>query len=101
MTRAEFNDAVFIYCNVLRARETSGFRTPEGNKKIGSELKLSPHVFGFGKDVIYDDLNTFNDPLRMEAARRLGLKLIPEGDHDHLQPLTWPPGDSITEKGVI
>jgi hypothetical protein len=47
---------------------------------------MSPHLCWLGADVVYDG------PAPEHGARwamRLDLKLIREGDHDHLQPLDW------------
>jgi len=85
MTRAEFYDALFVYCSLMGASTTSSIRSEVHNKKVGGVLH-SAHIFGLGADVVYDS------PVADVAearARRLGLKLIREGDHDHLQPLEW------------
>jgi hypothetical protein len=71
------------------ASATSSFRTAKHNHDVGG-VPHSAHLAGLAVDVIYDD-PTPTQAERQEWARRLGLKLIVEGDHDHLQPLDWAP----------
>jgi len=89
MTLPEFRLACFVYCCIAHASETQGYRTGAHNVKVGG-VAHSPHRFGFGDDVVYDDDAPVLD--RVETARRLGLRLVPEADHDHLQPLDWEAG---------
>lgn len=91
MTVGDFMEAVYEYCLIHNAYTTSGIRSAKHNKEVGG-VPFSPHRFGRGMDVLYDDPNTQNDPARLEVAKRLGLKLVVEGDHDHLQPDAWPAG---------
>jgi hypothetical protein len=91
VTVGEFAEAAYIYCLLHGASTTSGVRSTARNTKVGG-VPFSPHRFGRAMDVVYDDLNTQSDPARLEVAQRLGLNVIPEGDHDHLQPLDWAAG---------
>jgi hypothetical protein len=89
VTPADFNDAVMRYCDLAHASVTSGYRTVAHNHdKHG--VTYSPHLFGLGADVVYDDGADMG--LRAERARRLGLRLLVEADHDHLQPWDWQAG---------
>ena len=89
MTPYEFRCAVFVYCVLTHASETQGFRTGLHNAKVGGVLH-SPHLYGLGQDVVYDEPLP---PLEADAvATRVGLKVIHEGDHDHLQPADWRAG---------
>jgi len=69
--------------------ETGGQRTPARNADVGG-VYFSPHLFWVGKDVIFDGKPT---PRELnQAATRLGLKIIAEEDHHHIQPADWLPG---------
>ena len=93
MTIGEFAEALAQYCGLHGGSITSWGRTTIRNKMVGG-VQYSAHRFFRGADVVYDDLTTLGaDPAgRKEDARRLGLLLIAEGDHDHLQPLDWTRG---------
>lgn len=89
MTPAEFGARVLAYCAALGASETSGFRTREHNADEGGKF-YSPHRFALGRDVVYDEM--VPEVEAVTTASRLGLRLIREADHDHLQPLDWQGG---------
>ena len=89
MNHQDFAIAVLVYCYIMGASETQGRRTPARNAREKG-VAHSPHLAGFGRDVSYDSLPA--EALATEWAKRLGLRLKREEDHDHLQPLTWPPG---------
>lgn len=89
MTVGEFAEACAMYCLVLAASETSGGRTEQRNAAVGG-VSLSAHRFHRGRDVVYDGAPP--EDLRIEVGRRLGLRVIVEDDHDHLQPLDWRAG---------
>jgi hypothetical protein len=88
-TPGAFWESVYLYCRLLGGSVTSGPRSSKRNALVGGILD-SPHVFGFGADVVYDD----EPPAarRQVIAARLGLRLIVERGHDHLQPTWWVPG---------
>ena len=89
MTRSEFTDAVYVLGLKHGASVTSWFRSDKHNTVVGG-VPHSAHHFGLGCDFVYD---TPPDAMLLgEDAKRLGLKLIREGDHDHLQPLDWVAG---------
>jgi hypothetical protein len=90
MTRSEFAEAVFTYCQITSASVTSGERTRVHNAAVGGVLH-SAHLVGFARDVVYD-APILTLETRRDWALRLGLFLIVEGDHDHLQPLGWTAG---------
>lgn len=89
MTRAEFADAVFVYCSIMGASVTSWIRTEEHNQEVGG-VAHSAHVAGLAVDVVYRTPWATHEG--QEWAERLGLLLIREQDHDHLQPLGWKAG---------
>ena len=86
MTRAEFVDAALTYCDLTDASVSSWKRTVKHNTAVGGVVQ-SAHLFGLAVDVVYDAPVAL--PLAMERARRLGLRLLREADHDHLQPVDW------------
>jgi len=89
MTRAEFDEAAATFCALTGGSVTSWTRTVPHNTAVGG-VKNSAHLYGLAVDVVYDTPQAL--PLTMERARRLGLKLIREGDHDHVQPWNWSAG---------
>jgi hypothetical protein len=89
MTRAEFLDAAYLLGLKYGASTTSWFRSDKHNKDVGG-VPHSAHRFGLAVDLVYDTPPNKTDIV--EDARRLGLLLIREGDHDHLQPRDWEAG---------
>jgi len=89
VTRAEFAEAAETFRALTGGSVTSGTRTVMHNAAVGG-VKNSAHLYGLAVDIVYDTPQAL--PLAMERARRLGIKLIREGDHDHLQPATWGAG---------
>lgn len=89
MTREDFADAVIAYEAITGASETSGGRTARHNAKVGG-VAHSAHLAHRAVDVVYDDPPPKEE--RWSWAERLGLRLIVEDDHDHLQPLDWKAG---------
>ena len=87
----EFAEAVAMYCLIHGGSITSWGRSTKHNTDVGG-VPGSPHRFWRGADVVYDNPATQQDELRIEYAKRLGLKLVAEGSHDHLQPDDWPAG---------
>ena len=85
---AEFWTAVDSYCLRVTGSVTSGRRTPARNRFVGGSAR-SAHLEGLGADVVPDSEMPTDD--RHAIATELGLRLIAEGDHDHLQPAGWSP----------
>jgi len=86
VTRGEFAEAVYSYCVLLTAYETGGYRPVQRNtEKHG--VAHSAHLVKLASDVQY--LQPVPLVSREAWARRLGLKLVVEDTHDHLEPLTW------------
>jgi hypothetical protein len=86
MTVAEFWGQVAAYRRAVAGSVTSGGRSPNRNARVGGKPN-SAHLLDLGADVIHDGLTS--GPARETLARGLGLRLIVEDDHDHLQPLDW------------
>jgi len=89
VTRSEFQDAVENYCIRFGCSVTGARRTVKRNTAKGG-VAHSPHLFGLGADVVPDV-----EPDREEAidvAARLGLRVIIESYHHHLQPQDWRAG---------
>lgn len=89
--RSVFLASVYRYCKQTSASVTSWYRTPAHNAAVGG-IATSPHSEGFGVDVVYDFPGQ-GGGVRDALADELGLELIHEGDHDHIQPLGWSRGE--------
>jgi hypothetical protein len=89
VTPHEFYDVLRAYCARFNASTSSYGRTMLHNDRVGG-VPGSAHQFWLAADVIYDTPPPH--AFRIEIGARLGLLVIDEGDHDHLQPLDWPKG---------
>ena len=89
MTFSEFCLAARQYAMMTGASVTSWGRTYKHNTDVGG-VAYSAHRFWLACDFVYDEPG--HEPERIALARRLGLKLLPEGDHHHAQPLDWTAG---------
>ncbi len=89
VTPHQFLDSLIQFIAVCGGRVTSYGRDWEGNRHVGG-VERSAHLVWLAADVAY----TTRLPLeaRREWAERLGLRLLEEPDHDHLQPLDWKAG---------
>jgi uncharacterized protein YcbK (DUF882 family) len=89
MTPFDFLQARMALAARFRFRETSGYRSPAANQAAGG-VTHSAHQHFLAADVILD---TTEDRVAFKlAAGRLGLLVLTEEDHEHLQPLDWTPG---------
>ena len=86
MTPSEFTERVNAYCAWSRGTQTSGWRSPERNAQVGGHSH-SYHMVGLAADVVYGPNPTPPKAQATRRARQLGLRLVREGSHDHLQPL--------------
>ena len=89
MTVAMFAELVAGYCWYFHGSVTSWGRTAKRNAVVGG-VEASAHQFFRAVDIVYDELPDL--AFRRGVAERLGLLLLDEGDHDHLQPLDWQAG---------
>jgi len=89
LNRQDFADALNTYCAITSASITSSLRTGRHNAVVGG-MPHSAHLYALGADVVYDA--PLDRDLAATIAKRLGLLLLRESDHDHLQPLGWEPG---------
>lgn len=89
MTRAEFAEAVYSYCARTGGSVTSWIRSEQRNAVVGG-VPFSAHLAGLAVDVVYGAAPTRE--VRETWARRFGLLVIIEDDHDHLQPIGWRAG---------
>ena len=89
MTPHTFLDALMQLASRFGFRETSGYRSAAGNQAVGG-VKYSSHQFWLGRDILLDPGE--DTVMFTEAARRVGLKVLNEGDHLHVQPATWEKG---------
>jgi hypothetical protein len=89
VTVEEFASAAYLFCDGLGGSVTSWIRSRAHNAAVGG-VPHSAHVHGLGADVVYDapvEAHKAHD-----LAASLGLTLIRESTHDHLQPQGWVPG---------
>jgi Peptidase M15 len=80
---ADFADALRAYCYATDASVTSYGRTPARNRAVGG-VATSYHLTFQAADVVYDRAPAAAE--RQQIARHLGLRLVLESDHDHLEP---------------
>jgi len=86
MTPLDFAAVLMAYCTSTRASVTSWGRSPERNASVGGHTH-SYHQVWLGGDVGYAPNPTPPLATARKRASQLGLRLVREGDHDHLQPL--------------
>jgi len=89
VTRGEFAEAIYTYCTMLGASATSALRSKHHNQLVGG-VAHSAHLVGLAQDVVYDATPPQGE--RENWAARLGLRVVIEDDHDHLQPADWTRG---------
>lgn len=89
MTPHDFLDARMALASRFAFRETSGYRSAQSNRDVGG-VPGSAHQFWLGVDVVLDPET--DTPAFVKAARQLGLFVLVEIDHVHLQPATWAKG---------
>ena len=86
MTTSQFHEQLLAYLAWSRGSHTGGLRSPERNKEVGGHPH-SYHMTGLAGDVGYWPNPTPDFLEAKKRAEQLGLRLIREDDHDHLQPL--------------
>lgn len=86
ITVADFWGQVAMYRRAVKGSVTSGGRSLERNNQVGG-VPNSPHLLDLGADIVHD--GAMPAAQRETLARGLGLTLVVEGDHDHLQPIDW------------
>lgn len=74
---------VHALCRKFDGSVSSWIRTAKRNQLVGG-APHSEHLSGFAMDVVWDDPPAIA-VVQTEAAD-LGLKVIRESDHDHIQP---------------
>lgn len=79
----EFCERVAGVCLLVDGSVTSWGRSRKRNEDVGG-VANSWHLQFLGADVVLDD--TANESLLFWAARRLGLQVVKEEDHYHLEP---------------
>jgi hypothetical protein len=83
-------EAILRYCRTTDASVTSGYRTELHNGALKGSVPDSPHTRGLAADVVYDHPGVATT--RETFASDLGLEIVHESDHDHLQPKGWKDG---------
>ena len=94
MTFDAFCSAVVLWCYAYGGSVTRWGSTGVHNAAVGG-VPGSPHRFFMGVDVVYGKGGLDGAPnaiVASQRARAMGLALIVEADHHHLQPLDWPAG---------
>lgn len=89
MTPGEFLAALMQLAGAFEFRITSYYRSPAQNLALKGQPS-SPHLFWVGADVVL--LEAHDKERFLADAPRVGLTVIEEADHFHLQPLGWTPG---------
>jgi Peptidase M15 len=84
MSPLDFASAIMAYCSATTGSVTSWGRTRTHNTQVGG-VEDSAHMLWVAADVTYDTPPL--PALRDKLAKRLGLFIVHEGDHDHLQPV--------------
>jgi hypothetical protein len=85
MSPSQFAEALIAYCGWSHASVTSYGRTPTRNQKVGG-VPGSKHLSWLAADVVYDGAQPDLSAAK-QRARHLGLLLLREDTHDHLQAL--------------
>jgi len=84
MTKYEFMDKVDSALNIYPGSITSGRRSHKRNKRVGGHPR-SLHLCGLAVDVVLDSENKSDSVHFKVFCKRLGLKVVVESDHFHLQ----------------
>ena len=84
MTPSEFSSALIAYCGWSRASVTSYGRSQERNDKVGG---VKNSCLWRAADVVYSPCPEPGVAEARKRASQLGLRLIREDSHDHLQAL--------------
>ena len=84
MTPTEFADAIRAYCSWSRASISSWGRSPERNAQVGGNVE-SRHLIWLAADVVYAPNPLPELAVATRMAKKLGITLIREPSHDHLQ----------------
>lgn len=87
MSPLDFATRILALALAVPLSVTSWGRTATRNRTVGGGAD-SNHLGWLAVDVVADDRTLL--PRARTFARRLGLEVIPEGDHWHIEPL--PPG---------
>ncbi len=86
MNRAEFDAACATLELGFAISQTSGRRTTHRNKTVGGHPE-SWHLLGMGRDYVWDPwVKDDARALMRKRATQLGLRVVSEDDHDHIQP---------------
>lgn len=82
MRIGDFAERVWQYCQLTHGSVTSWVRSAKRNAEVGG-VPDSQHLRGTGADIAYDAPLPLG--VRASAAEQVGLQLISERTHDHLQ----------------
>lgn len=82
MTPTQFLEKMMALSGRFHFRVKSYYRSPKSNAYVGG-VKNSFHQLWLAADIVLEDPNDENNFIFV--ARRLGLKVIVETDHIHIQ----------------
>ncbi len=83
MDTAAFAEKAKAYCDITKGSVTSWGRTPTHNRAVGG-VPDSKHIHFLAVDVVHDHPIPPAET-RQQIADMVGLRLIIESDHDHLE----------------
>ena len=86
MTLPEFAIAIIQYCAATKASVTSWYRTAQRNREVGGKA-TSSHLTAMATDLKYDTRQPPKIEVAQAIAKKLGLYVHRESDHDHVRPL--------------
>ena len=86
MTPSAFAEALQSYCGWSGGSVTSYGRSAARNAYVGG-AEESRHLLWLAADVIYYPNEEPNMGKAQRMARKLGIRVIREDDHDHIQSL--------------
>ena len=86
MTIADFANAIVAYRRATKGSVTSWGRSVAHNKAVGG-VERSFHLEDLAVDMVYDTPTPHHEEARKIGAS-LGLRILREGDHDHIDPLS-------------
>jgi hypothetical protein len=89
VTVGEFAERVVQLAGLYPLSGTSWGRTMSHNAQVGG-VYHSAHRAWLAVDLIAD--GPLDETDLVEMGRRLELRVLPEGDHYHVQPWTWEKG---------
>ena len=82
--RFDFWERVNDLCEKHNGSVSSGYRSKSRNTRVGGS-EQSKHLTGWAADIVLDNMATAERDKFVIAAREMGLWVLDEADHIHLQ----------------